>query len=142
MPIGPAGDRVHVPLKIVGGGVYGVGGDKEIVGGDDFTIAYADEKLVHDGRFVVGDPAGDVLVRYSGTTAVPEGTYDDLLDGRLPAGGQSRLSVEFDSVAPAWRALVRRPFVGAGSFDGTAGRLEVTILAVADHDGRNAPGVS
>jgi hypothetical protein len=135
--IGPAGDRLHVPLRITGGRVSGVGSDKSILGGDDFAVMYADEKLMHDGRFVVEDPSGDLLVWYTGTTLAGDGAYDDLLDGQLPAIAPCRLSVAFVSVALAWRTLVRRPLLGVGSFDGPAGRLEVTILSVTENDGRN-----
>lgn len=137
LPMGPAGDRLYVPLRITGGRVFGVGSDKNILGGDDFTIMYADEKLVHDGRFVVEDPAGDLIVCYTGTTLAGDGAYDEMLDGQLPASAPCRLSVELVSTAPAWRTLVRRPLLGVGSFDGPAGRLEITVLSVTDNDGLN-----
>jgi hypothetical protein len=136
-PIGPAGDRLHLPLRITGGRVSGLGSDKNILGGDDFAIMYADEKLIHDGRFAVDDPAGDLLVRYYGTTLAGDGAYDDVLDGHFPASAACRLSVELISAAPGWRTFVRRPLLGVGFFNGQAGRLEMTILSVTAKDGRN-----
>ena len=135
--IGPAGDRLYVPLRITGGRVCGVGSDKNILRGDDFAIMYADEKLMHDGRFVVEDPAGDLLVWYTGTTLAGDGAYDNMLDGQLPANAPCRVSVELISTALAWRTSVRRPLLGVGSFDGQAGRLEMTILSVTENSGRN-----
>jgi hypothetical protein len=136
-PVGPAGDRLYVPLRITGGRVSGVGSDKKILSGVDFAIIYADEKLTHDGRFVVEDPAGDLLVWYTGTTLADEGAYDDVLDGQLPASAPCRLSIELISTALAWRTLVRRPLLGVGSFDGLTGRLEMTILSVTENNGRS-----
>lgn len=135
--IGPAGDRLFVPLRITGGGIFGVGSDKKILSGDDFAIMYADEKLVHDGRFVAQDPGGDILVWYTGATFARDGAYDGLLDGQLPAAAPCRLSIEFVSTGLPWRSLCRRPLLGVGSFDGTAGRLEVTVLSVTQNATQN-----
>jgi hypothetical protein len=128
--IGPAGDRLCVPFRTAGGSIQGIGGEKRILGGDDFAVMYADEKLTHDGRFVAEDPIGDVLVWYTGTSQAAEGAYDDLLDGRLPVAASCRLSVTFVSTGALWRSLTRRPLLGVGSFDGVAGRLDVTVLMV------------
>jgi hypothetical protein len=135
--IGPAGDRLFVPLRITGGSIKGVGCEKRILGGDDFAVMYADEKLTHDGRFVAEDPVGDVLVWYTGASLAGEGAYDDLLDGQLPVAASTRLSVIFVSTGTLWRSLTRGPLFGVGSFDGVAGRLDVTVLTVTATDSRN-----
>jgi hypothetical protein len=135
--IGPAGDRLYVPLRITGGSIKGVGCEKRILAGDDFAVMYADEKLTHEGRFVAEDPVGDVLVWYTGASVAGEGAYDDLLDGHLPATASCRLSLVFVSTGTLWRSLNRRPFVGVGSFDGVAGRLDVMVLSVSENDARN-----
>jgi hypothetical protein len=135
--IGPAGDRLYVPLRITGGHIVGVGSDKNILSGDDLAIMYADEKLMHDGRFVVEDASGDMLVWYTGTTLAGDGAYDELLEGQLPVAAPCRLSVEVVSAGLAWRSLTRRPLLGVGSFDGQTGRLDVTILSVTTNEIRN-----
>ena len=95
---------------------------------------YADEKLVHDGSFAIADPAGDVLIWYDGASQAREGAYDAVLDGQLPGRAPCRLSVRSVSTAPEWRALNRRPLFGVGSFDGTAGTLEFTVLSIGTKD--------
>jgi len=131
-PIGPAGDAVYAPMRIAGGRVRGIGGEKSIVGGTDFAIMYADEKLVHNGNLVVADPAGDILVWYDGFSQAGEGAYDDLLEGRLPANIPCRVAIRTVSTNPAWLFLNRRPLLGIGSFDGNAGTLKLTILSVIE----------
>ena len=128
--IGPAGDVLYVPLSITGGRVTGKGSEKRILGGSDFAMMYADEKLVHDGNCVVTDPMGDILLWYGGFSQAQEGAYDALLDGRLPAKAQSHCSVRIVSTNPQWRFLNRKPLLGIGSFDGNIGILELTILMV------------
>jgi hypothetical protein len=135
--IGPAGDNVYVPMRIVGGSVRGSGSPKEVICGTDFAVMFADEKLVHDGNFVVADPAGDILVWYDGSSQATEGAYDEILDGRLPGKIPTRLSVRSMSTGPDWKLLNRRPLLGVGSFDGRDGTLEFTVLSVAEGDGRN-----
>lgn len=56
--VGPAGDRLYLPFRVTGGSIVGVGNDKSILTGDDFTIMYADDKLLHDDGFVVGHSGG------------------------------------------------------------------------------------
>ena len=130
--IGPAGDNVYVPMRITGGSVTGLGSEKRVICGTDFAAMYGDEKLVHNGNVVIADPAGDVLLWYDGPSQAEEGAYDDLLDGRLPGKIPSRLRVRAISTGPAWRTLKRRPLLGVGSFDGTSGTLEFTVLSVTE----------
>ncbi len=135
--IGPAGDNVYVPLRITGGMVSGPGPAKRIICGTDFAVMYADEKFVHNGNFVIADPAGDILVWYDGPSQAGEGAYDDLLDGQLPAKSACRLSVRTVSTGPEWRTLNRRPLLGVGTFDGATGTLEFTLLSVTESPGGN-----
>jgi hypothetical protein len=130
--IGPAGDNVYVPMRITGGTVTGVGPKKSIICGTDFALMFADEKLVHDGNFVIADPAGDVLIWYDGASQAAEGAYDDLLDGQLPGKIPCRLGVRSISTGPEWRSLNRRPLAGVGWFDGAAGTLEFTLISIND----------
>jgi hypothetical protein len=130
--IGPAGDSVFVPLRITGGSVTGLGSEMRVISGTDFAVMNGDEKLVHNGNVVIADPAGDVLLWYDGPSQAEEGAYDDLLDGQLPGKIPSRLSVRAVSTGPVWRALKRRPLLGVGSFDGTSGTLEFTVLSVTE----------
>jgi Protein of unknown function (DUF3237) len=126
--IGPAGDVLHVPFAIVGGTVDGDGIAGTVIVGVDFTTVFADEKVLHDGRFVIADPNGDVVVRYEGTSQAHEGAYDDLIDGTLPGALPCRLSVQSESTHPAWRSRNRTPLVGTGTFDAAAGRFAFTVL--------------
>ena len=119
-------------MRIIGGSVTGLGSEKRVMCGTDFAAMYGDEKLVHNGNVVIADPAGDVLLWYDGPSQAEEGAYDDLLDGRLPGKIPSRLSVRVISTGPAWRTLKRRPLLGVGSFDGTSGTLEFTVLSVTE----------
>jgi hypothetical protein len=133
--IGPAGDAVYVPLRISGGRITGAGVEKTVIGGSDFAVMYADETLVHSGRFVAADPAGDVLVWYDGASQAAEGAYDDVLDGRLPGKIPCRLGVHIVSTSPEMRALSRKPLIGMGHFDGDAGTLDVIVLTVHERAG-------
>jgi len=135
--IGSVGDNVYVPMRINGGSVTGCGAARDVICGTDFALMYADEKLVHNGNFVVADPAGDILVWYDGSSQAAEGAYDDILDGRLPGKIPSRLSVRSISTGPEWKRFNRRPLLGVGSFDGIAGTLEFTLLSITEGDGRN-----
>jgi hypothetical protein len=130
--IGPAGDALYVPMRITGGTVTGDGSTKRVICGTDFAVMYADEKLVHNGNFVIADPAGDILVWYDGPSQAAEGAYDELLDGHLPGKIPCRLSVRSVATGPEWRALNRRPLLGMGSFDGADGTLEFTILSITE----------
>ncbi len=103
--IGTAGDRLYLPLRITGGSITGLGHERKILSGDDFAVMYADEKLVHNGRFVAADPVGDMMVWYAGTTEANEGAYDDLIDGQLPRVASCRMNVVFVSAALRWRPL-------------------------------------
>jgi hypothetical protein len=131
-PIGPAGDAVFVPLRIVGGRVSGLGGEKHIVGGADIAVMSADEKLVHNGACVVADPSGNTILWYDGASTAQEGAYDDLTDGVFPPKIPSRLCVRIASTNPEWRSFNRKPLLGAGSFDGSAGMLEFVILSLVE----------
>jgi hypothetical protein len=135
--IGPAGDSVYVPLRINGGSLTGCGADKEVLCGTDFALMYADERLVHNGNFVVADPGGDILMWYDGSSQAAEGAYDEILDGRLPGKIASCLSIRSMSAAPEWKRFNRRPLLGVGSFDGRAGTLEFTLLSITAGEGLN-----
>jgi hypothetical protein len=135
--IGPAGDNVYVPMHITGGSVSGAGAEKRVICGTDFALMSADEKLVHNGNFVVADPAGDILFWYDGVSRASEGAYDEVLDGKLPGNIPSRLSVRSISSGPEWKSLNGVPLLGIGSFDGTLGTLEFTVLFVTVNDGQN-----
>jgi hypothetical protein len=128
-PTGPAGDAVFVPLRIVGGRVSGLGGEKHIVGGADIAVMNADEKLVHNGTCVVADPSGNTILWYDGASTAQEGAYDDLTDGVFPPKIPSRLCVRIASTNPEWRKFNRKPLLGDGSFDGVAGVLQFVILS-------------
>jgi hypothetical protein len=117
-------------MRITGGIVTGVGLPKRVLCGTDFAVMGADEKLVHNGNFVIADPAGDVLMWYDGASEAREGAYDELLEGLLPRKIPCRLSLRSISTAPEWRMLNRRPLVGVGSFDGGAGTLDFVVLSI------------
>jgi len=135
--IGPAGDNVYVPMRITGGIVTGVGLAKTVAFGTDFAVMYADEKLVHNGNFIVSDPAGDILIWYDGPSQAREGAYDELLDGQLPPKIPCRFRLRSISTGPEWKLLNRQPLLGVGSFDGTAGTLEFVVLSVTETDAHN-----
>jgi hypothetical protein len=135
--IGPAGDRLYVPMRITGGSLIGIGPEKPVLCGSDFALVNADETIAHDGRFIVGDPAGDVLIWYDGISRGAEGVYDAIIDGQLPGRIPSRLNVRVISTGPDWRSLNRVPLLGVGWFDGVAGSLEFTLLSAIEHDARN-----
>ena len=134
--VGPVGDTVCVPMRIVKGSVSGIGLEKRVTGGSDFASMYADEKLVHDGAFVATDPTGDLVVWYEGTSQAAEGAYDSLLDGELPADIPTRISVRTSSTSVEWKELNRRPLLGVGSFDAPSGTLDVTVLSVTEGGAR------
>jgi hypothetical protein len=131
--IGPAGDVLYVPLRVTGGVVAGIGNAKAVAG-TDFLSVYADEQIVHNGNLVITDPGGDVVMWYDGPSTAQEGAYDDILEGRFPKRSPCRLHVRSVSTNPEWRSLNRRPLLGVGAFDGTAGTLDFTLLTVADND--------
>jgi len=124
---------LYVPLRIIGGGVTGLGPDKRVLYGSDFASMYADEKLVHDGNLVIGDPAGNALIWYDGTSQGQEGAYDELLEGGLPGPMPSRLNLHAVSTNPLWKVLNGKPLLGVGSFDGAAGTLEFTLLSITEN---------
>jgi hypothetical protein len=128
--IGPAGDVLYVPFRITGGTVSGLEPETASVMGTDFASMYADEKLTHQGQFVVAHGAGDIMFSYTGTSQAPEGAYDDLLDGKLPGKIPCKLVVQTASTRREWRSLNRRPLIAVGTFDGDAGRLDVMLLAL------------
>jgi len=136
-PIGPAGDAVYVPMRISGGRIIGVDLEKHVISGSDFATMHADEAFEHNGRLVVGDPAGDILISYFGVSQAAEGAYDELLDGTLPRETPCRLNVQVWSTSPHWRALNRKPLLGVGTFEGSSGTLDVVVLSVVGRDPGN-----
>jgi hypothetical protein len=136
-PIGPAGDAVHVPMRITGGRVSGLGVEKYVVGGVDMAVMNADESLTHNGTCVIADPLGNTILWYDGSSQAEEGAYDDLLDGVLPSKIRSRLCVRITSTNPEWRSFNRRPLLAVGSFDGSAGTLEFVILSLVEQGALN-----
>ena len=135
--IGPAGDALYVPMRITGGSAFGAGPGRHIVCGSDFAVMHGDENFVHNGNFIVADPAGDVLVWYDGPSAAVEGTYDKLLDGQLPGRSACRLSVRTVSTNPEWRSLNRTPLLGVGYYDGSIGTIEFAILTITESPTEN-----
>jgi hypothetical protein len=135
--IGPAGDVLHVPFRIAGGVVLGIGNPKAVLAGTDFLSVYADEQIVHNGNLVIAAPEGDVLLWYDGPSRAQEGSYDAILEGRFAGKSPCRLSVRTVSMNPEWRSLNRRPILGVGTFDGVVGTLEFTLLTVTDNDALN-----
>ena len=131
--IGPAGDTVYIPMRITGGQIIGLGAQKTILSGSDFAAMYADEQFVHNGNFAAADPAGDIIFWYDGVSQAGEGAYDQVLDGQLPGKIPCRLSIRSISTNPDWKQLNRRPLLGVGSFDGTAGRLEFTLFSITEN---------
>jgi hypothetical protein len=136
-PVGPAGDAIYVPLRITGGRVIGVGAEKDIVGGADIAVMNADESLVHNGTCVVSDPLGNTILWYDGASQAEEGAYDDLVDGTPPPKVRSRLCIRIASTNPEWRSFNRRPLLGVGFFDWSAGNLEFVILSLAEQGALN-----
>ena len=134
--VGPVGDTVCFPMRIVKGSVSGIGLEKRVAGGSDFALMYADEKLVHDGVFVATGPTGDLVVWYEGTSQAEEGAYDALLDGESLTHLPTRISVRTSSTSLEWKELNRRPLLGVGSFDGSSGTLDVTVLSVTEGGAR------
>jgi hypothetical protein len=122
-PVGPAGDLLHLPLRITGGTVTRFGADNEVVCGTDFALMYADGRLAHDGRFAAGNGEDAVLFRYGGFSAAGIDAYDALLDGQVPARAPSELVVCTASTCAEWRLHNRRPLVGIGTIDLSAGEL-------------------
>jgi hypothetical protein len=137
--IGPAGDILYVPFRIAGGRLTGLGPPAAAVaGGCDFAEMNADETLAHTGSVVLAAHAGDIVVlTYDGVTQFPEGSYDELLEGRLPSRGPSRLGVRTKSTNASWRSLNRMPLLGVGWFDGETTTLDVTLLAIAEYAKQN-----
>ncbi len=128
--IGPAGDTLYLPFRIVRGSFTGLGGEKTVLGGSDFAAMHADEMLCHDGRFLVGDPAGDIVFTYEGTSDAPEGAYDRILDGRMPGSMRCTLVVRATSHNDQWRPHQRRPLIGLGHLDARRGLLDFTLLSL------------
>lgn len=126
-PIGPAGDLLHVPLRITGGTVRSFGTEDDVVCGTDFASMYADGRLAHDGQFAAAGGEGAVLFRYGGFSAAGIDAYDALLDGLAPARSSSELVVCTASASAPWRLLNRRPLVGIGTIDLSAGALEFIL---------------
>jgi len=126
-PIGPAGDLIHLPLRITGGTVTSFGADNNVVCGTDFVSMYADGRLAHDGRFAAGGGEGAVLFRYGGFSAAGVDAYDALLDGLAPPRSSSELVVCTASASAPWRFLNRRPLVGIGTMDLSAGAFEFIL---------------
>jgi hypothetical protein len=128
--IGPAGDVLYVPLRITGGTISGLEPLTGSVTGTDFASMYADDKLTHQGQFVVAHGAGDVMFSYTGTSQAPEGAYDELLEGILPGKIPCKLVVQTASTHREWRSWNRRPLIAVGTFDGEAGQLDVMLLSL------------
>jgi hypothetical protein len=129
-PIGPAGDTVYLPFRIVRGAFTGFGAQKLVLGGNDFAAMRADELLCHSGRFLVDDPAGDIVFTYEGTSDAPEGTYERILDGRMPGSMRSTLVVRATSHNGQWRPHQRRPLIGLGNLDARRGLLDFTLVSL------------
>lgn len=91
---------------------------------------YADEKLTHNGQFVVVHSAGDIMFSYAGTSQAPEGAYDELVDGQIPGQMPCRLTVLTASTNRAWRSRNRQPLVAVGTFDGVARQFDLTLLSL------------
>ena len=91
---------------------------------------HADERLCHNGRFLVGDPAGDIVFTYEGTSDAPEGAYERILDGRMPGSMRSARVVRAASHNGHWRQHQRRPLIGIGNLDARRGLLEFTLLSL------------
>jgi hypothetical protein len=127
--IGPAGDVLFVPMRIAGGTVTGP--ERRIAYGTDVVSIFADERLVHNGNFVVSDPAGDLIVWFDGTSQGLEGAYDGSIDGTLPGSLRSHFSVRAVSANALWRSLNDDTLFGVGSFDGANRWLAFTVFSVA-----------
>jgi hypothetical protein len=128
--IGPAGDMLYVPFRITGGTLSGLEPQASSITGTDFASMYADEKLTHNGQFVVAHPAGDIMFSYAGTSRASEGAYDDLLEGQFPGKIPCKLTVQTASTHREWRSRNREPLIAVGTFDGVAGRLDVMLLSM------------
>jgi len=128
--IGPAGDMLYVPFRITGGTIGGLEPDTGSITGTDFAVMFADEKLTHNGQFVVTHPAGDIMFSYAGTSQAPEGAYDELLEGNVPGKIPCKLTVQTASMHREWRSLNRQPLIAIGTFDGIEGQLDIVLLSM------------
>jgi len=128
--IGPAGDILYVPFWISGGVLSGLDPEASAITGTDFACMYADEKLVHQGQFVVAHPDGDIMFSYSGTSLAPQGAYDELLDGKFPEKMPCKLTVQTSSTHREWRCWNRQPLIAVGTFDGVARHLDIVLLSM------------
>jgi hypothetical protein len=129
-PIGPAGDTLHLPFRVVRGAFTGLRNKKLVVSGNDFTTLRAGKCVCHSGRLLVGDPAGDIVFTYEGTSEAPEGAYDGILEGRMPGNMRSTLVVCATSHNEQWRPHQRRPLIGLGNLDARRGLFEFTVLSL------------
>jgi hypothetical protein len=132
LPFGPAGDVLFVPMRVTGGTVTGLGPARTVAYGTDFGSMFADEQFVHNGNLMVGDPAGNVLLWFDGTSQGEEGAYDGVIEGTLPGPLPSRFAVRVVSTNPLWKTLNKKPLQGIGSFDGASGTLAFALLAGMD----------
>jgi hypothetical protein len=123
--IGPAGDILYLPFWISGGVLSGLDPEASAITGTDFACMYADEKLVHQGQFVVAHPDGDIMFSYAGTSQALQGAYDELLDGKLPQRIPCKLTVQTSSTHREWRLWNRQPLIAVGTFDGVARQLDI-----------------
>lgn len=129
-PIGPAGDVLYVPFYFSGGNIQSGQSTNPVRGGGDFAAMHFDEKMIHEGRFLVQSENDAALFFYNGTSQGPDGTYDALLEGRMPATMTSALSVRCIAAAPQWRDLNRLHLPATGTVDIAAGILKMTVWNV------------
>jgi hypothetical protein len=94
-------------------------------------MMYADELFAHDGKFVMADEPGDILVEYAGSSQAREGAYDNLLAGRLPVDIPCSLSMRSVSANPRRRPFNRRVYA-VGTFEGLVGTLDSPFSRTSD----------
>jgi hypothetical protein len=128
--IGPAGDMLYLPFRITGGTLSGMDAQTASITGTDFAVMYADEKLTHNGQFLVAHPAGDIMFSYAGTSEAPEGAYDELVEGQIPGKLPCKLTVQTASTNREWRSRNRQPLIALGTFDGAAGQFDLVLLSL------------
>lgn len=125
-PIGLAGDVLYVPFYFSSGKIQ-FGQSTGVVCGDgDFAAIHFDEKMIHEGRFLVQSENGAALFFFNGTSQGADGTYDALVEGRLPGTLSSAFSVWCISADAQWRDLNWLHLPATGTVDIAAVNLEMT----------------